>query len=123
MFKKKTQVLLTGIALAVSELACASGPYALITGRRDPRIIVVDIGKAIDPANNGTQKAVVSRVRVSPDVPAIEPSRYDAKYIGVTRIPAEALPNKIVIGSNSKTYGSYPAGLSRPGAGGCSIAQ
>src|SRR5258708_40168579 len=115
MFKKKPHVLLTGSALAVSELACASGPYALITGRRDPRIIVVDISKAIDPANNGTQKAVVSRVRVSPDVPAIEPSRYDAKYIGVTRIPGEALPNNIVIGSHWKTFVFSYAGLSKPG--------
>ena len=114
MFNPRTMVLLAGITLAFSELACASGPYALVTGRRDPRVIVVDISKAIDPANNGTQKAVISRVRVSPDVPAIEPSRNDAKYIGVTRIPAQALPNNIVIGSDGKAYVSDHAGVSRP---------
>lgn len=60
------QVLLAGVAIFSSGAALASGPYALVTGRRDPRIIVVDIGKAIDPANAGTQKAIVSRVRISP---------------------------------------------------------
>jgi DNA-binding beta-propeller fold protein YncE len=111
---KTTQIVLLGAALALSELACAAGPYALVTGRRDPRIIVVDISQAIDPANNGTQKAVISRVRVSPDVPAIEPSRYDAKYIGVTRIPAQALPNNVILGPNGKAYVSDHAGVSRP---------
>src|SRR5260370_37743247 len=85
-----------------------------MTGSRERRVIVVDIGKAIDPANNGTQKAVISRVRISPDVPAIEPSRYDAKYIGVTRVPAEALPNNIVLGPGGKAYVSDHAGVSRP---------
>ena len=111
---RTTRIVLAGTALVVSELACAAGPYALVTGRRDPRVIVVDIGKAIDPANNGTQKAVISRVRISPDVPAIEPSRYDAKYIGVTRIAAQALPNNIILGPDGKAYVSDHAGVSRP---------
>jgi DNA-binding beta-propeller fold protein YncE len=108
------QVLLAGIALGASAIAYAAGPYALITGRRDPRVIVVDISKAIDPANNGTQKAIVSRIRISPDVPAIEPSRYDAKYLGVARVPGDALPNNIVIGPGGKAYVSDHAGISRP---------
>jgi DNA-binding beta-propeller fold protein YncE len=115
MFKSRMmQVLLAGTAIAVSGIAYADGPYALVTGRRDPRVIVVDISKAIDPANNGTQKAIVSRVRISPDVPAIEPSRLDAKYIGVARLPADALPNNIVIGPGGKAYVSDHAGVSRP---------
>src|ERR1700712_4102553 len=67
MFKSRMlhvlmQVLVAGIVLAAPAIAYADGPYALITGRRDPRVIVVDIGKAIDPANNGTQRAIISRV-------------------------------------------------------------
>src|SRR5260370_36112690 len=85
-----------------------------MTGSRERRGIGVDIGKSTDPANNGTQKAVISRVRISPDVPAIEPSRYDAKYIGATRIPAQALPNNIILGPDGKAYVSDHAGVSRP---------
>ena len=108
------RVLLAGVAVLWSGVAFAGGPYAFVTGRRDPRIIVIDIAKAIDPANNGTQRAIVSRVRISPDVPAIEPSRIDAKYIGVTRVPADALPNNIIMGPGGKAYVSDHAGVSRP---------
>jgi DNA-binding beta-propeller fold protein YncE len=115
MFKSTVmQVLAAGIVLAAPAIAYADGPYALITGRRDPRVIVVDIGKAIDPANNGTQRAIISRIRISPDVSAIEPSRIDAKYIGVTQVAAEALPNNIVIGPNGKAYIADHTGISRP---------
>jgi len=108
------RILLAGVAVLSSGVAFAGGPYTFVTGRRDPRIIVIDIAKAIDPASNGTQKAIVSRVRISPDVPAIEPSRIDAKYIGVTRVPADALPNNIIMGPGGKAYVSDHAGVSRP---------
>src|SRR5947208_1896625 len=92
-------VLLLGAAAiaAWGDAAWANGPYALVTGRRDPRVIVVDLGKAVDPANNATAKAIVNRVRISPDVPAIDPSRSDAKFIGVNMVLAQALPNNIII--------------------------
>ena len=106
--------MLAGTAIFTSGVALASGPYAFVTGRRDPRIIVIDISTAIDPATTGTQKAIVSRVRISPDVPAIEPSRIDAKYIGVTRVPADALPNNIIIPPGGKAYVVDHAGVSRP---------
>ena len=52
------RVLLGAVAALIvsSETSWADGPYALITGRRDPRVIVVDLAKAMDPANNGTAK-------------------------------------------------------------------
>jgi DNA-binding beta-propeller fold protein YncE len=74
--------------LAWSE-ASAAGPYALIAGRRDPAVTVVDLAKALDPANNGTATAVISRVRVSPDV--------DTNGDGVADAPASGLPSNIVI--------------------------
>ena len=46
----------------------ADGLVALVAGRRDPRLIVVDLKEARDPANQGTDNAVVSRVRVTPDM-------------------------------------------------------
>ena len=84
--------------------ARADGPYVFVTGRRDPRVIVIDLAKALDPANNGTPRAILSRVRISPDVPAIEPSRQDAKYIGVNRVPGQALPNNVIIPPGGKAY-------------------
>lgn len=74
--------------LAYSE-ASAAGPYALIAGRRDPAVTVVDLSKALEAANNGTTNAVISRVRVSPDV--------DTNGDGLADTPASGLPSNIVI--------------------------
>lgn len=46
--------------------AFAAGPYALVTGRRDPRIYVIDIGAALKQANNNTANAIISRNLVGP---------------------------------------------------------
>ncbi len=92
----------------------AAGPFALVTGRRDPRVIVIDLSKALNPANNGTSAAIISRVRVSPDIPAIDPARSDAKFIGVNVLPAQALPNNIILPPGGKAYVVDHAGIARP---------
>jgi DNA-binding beta-propeller fold protein YncE len=74
--------------LALGE-ASAAGPYALIAGRRDPAVTVVDLAKALEAGNNGTTNAVISRVRVSPDV--------DTNGDGVVDAPASGLPSNLVI--------------------------
>ena len=113
--RKKLGILAAVIVFAWSAAAAfAAGPYALVTGRRDPRIIVVDLSKAMLPANNDTPAAVVSRVRISPDVPAIDPSRTDAKFIGVNIVPAQALPNNIIFPPGGKAYVVDHAGIARP---------
>lgn len=94
--------------------AFAQGPYAMVTGRRDPRVIVIDLAKAIDPANSGTQNAIISRVRITPDVPSIDPGRNDAKTVGVTMVPGQVLANNIIIPPGGKAYVVDHAGLSRP---------
>jgi DNA-binding beta-propeller fold protein YncE len=43
------------------------GPYALVAGRRDSNITAVDIGRALDPANDGTPNAIVSEAKTAPD--------------------------------------------------------
>ena len=96
-----------------SDVASAEGPYALVTGRRDPRLIVIDLGKAADPTNNATANAIVNRIRVSPDVPSIDPARVDAKLIGVQMMPADALPNNVIV-AGGKAYVVDHAGVSRP---------
>jgi DNA-binding beta-propeller fold protein YncE len=45
----------------------ADGPYALVAGRRDSNITAVDIGRALDPANDGTPNAIVSEAKTAPD--------------------------------------------------------
>lgn len=69
--------------------AAAAGPYALVVGRRDPAVTVIDLGKAVLPGNSGTPNAVISRVRVTPDV--------DTNGDGVADAPAAGLPSNIVI--------------------------
>jgi DNA-binding beta-propeller fold protein YncE len=44
--------------------------YFLATGRWDNTVIVIDLKKAIDKANDGTPNAVFSRLRVTPDIDA-----------------------------------------------------
>lgn len=45
----------------------AAGPYAFVAGRRDSNVTVVDIGRALDPANDGTPNAIVSEAKLAPD--------------------------------------------------------
>lgn len=42
--------------------------YFLASGRWDNVVLVIDLEKALDPANDGTPKAVVNRLRVTPDI-------------------------------------------------------
>jgi DNA-binding beta-propeller fold protein YncE len=109
------QQLLAACACAVlAGSAWAQGPYAMVTGRRDPRVIVIDLAKAMDPANAGTQNAVISRIRITPDVPSIDPARSDAKTVGIKMVPGQALANNIIIPPGGKAYVVDHAGLSRP---------
>jgi DNA-binding beta-propeller fold protein YncE len=77
------------LCAAMGTEAVAAGPYALVTGRRDPAVTVIDLGKALLPANNATANAVISRARVTPDV--------DTDGDGVADTPAAGLPSNIVI--------------------------
>lgn len=60
-----TMVALGAIAAAQQALA---KDYFLASGRWDNVVLVIDLDKAIDPANDGTPKAVVNRLRVTPDI-------------------------------------------------------
>jgi hypothetical protein len=46
----------------------AAGPLALVAGRRDSNITVVDVRRALDPANDGTPNAILSEAKTAPDV-------------------------------------------------------
>jgi DNA-binding beta-propeller fold protein YncE len=48
----------------------ASGPYLFVSGRWDNVITVVDVPAALGHGSRGTSAAIVSRVRVTPDIDA-----------------------------------------------------
>ncbi|GAC1600627.1 MAG: hypothetical protein NVS4B10_12400 [Myxococcales bacterium] len=54
------------LLLSDAGAALAKGPYVLATGRRDPRIYAIDLRAALDPRNDNTPNAILSRSLVSP---------------------------------------------------------
>lgn len=83
----------TWFALALNAAAlagCAGGSmgqgmkkdYLLASGRWDNTVIVIDVAKAINPANDGTPNAVVNRLRVTPDIDANGTGKLDTVASG-----------------------------------------
>ncbi len=77
------------LGMALASAAWAGGELLLVSGRWDNTVLVIDLGKAMDPANDGTSNAIVNRVRVTPDV--------DAKGSGVADTPASGQPVNVVL--------------------------
>ena len=95
------------LCTAMGAEALAAGPYALVTGRRDPAVTVIDLGKALLPANQATANAVINRVRVTPDV--------DTNGDGTPDTPAAGLPSNIVIPPQGRyAYVVNHAGVATP---------
>ena len=69
--------------------AHAAGELLLVSGRWDNTVLVIDLDKAVIPANDGTQNAIVNRVRVTPDI--------DAKGTGTKDTPASGQPVNVVL--------------------------
>ncbi|NNF27963.1 MAG: hypothetical protein HKN73_12130, partial [Gemmatimonadetes bacterium] len=65
-FALTVSVLLVGALVAVGE-AAAQSPYLLVAGRRLPYLYAVSMDAALDPANDHTANAVVSRSKVALD--------------------------------------------------------
>ena len=61
----------------------------LVSGRWDNTVVVLDLAKALDPANDATPNAVVNRLRVTPDI--------DAQGTGRADTPASGQPVNVVI--------------------------
>ena len=81
--------LLAGAAVLAASGAASAQPYAVVSGRWDNALVVVDVARAIDPANDGTPRAVVGRPRVTPDV--------DARGTGVADTPAGGQPVSLAV--------------------------
>jgi DNA-binding beta-propeller fold protein YncE len=63
--------------------------HILVSGRWDNIVSVVDLQRALDPVNDGTSKAIINRIRVTPDI--------DADGDGVADTPASGQPVSIAI--------------------------
>ena len=86
--RRHVSVLSLLLLAATTGTALAEGPYALVTGRRDPRIYAIDLAAATKPANNNTPKSIISRSWVGP-------RRLDGVLLGD--------PANIVISADGKT--------------------
>src|ERR1700741_745468 len=62
-----TGVLAFLVSLMAVDAVWAAEKYILATGRRDPRIYAIDFNAALNPRNNNTPNAIVSRSKVLPD--------------------------------------------------------
>src|SRR5882757_2621797 len=60
-------VIASGLLLFLAQDALADNTFILATGRRDPRIYAIDFNAALNPRNNNTPNAIVSRSKVLPD--------------------------------------------------------
>lgn len=90
--KKSAFLLLATIA---SNGIRAEGPYALVSGRWDPVVIVIDIGAALEPANDGTPNAIISRTLTTLDVDTDGDQEPDTA--------AGGLPSNVVIAHETNT--------------------
>jgi DNA-binding beta-propeller fold protein YncE len=99
--------LAAALAFAIGAgTALADGPYVLVAGRRDPRVVIIDLAEALKPANNGTANAVLSRVRVTPDV-----------IVEGQPVPASGLPSNVVVAPDGRTaFAVNHAGNATPAA-------
>ncbi len=55
------------LMILAADAALARDTFILATGRRDPRIYAINLEAALDPRNNNTPNAIVSRSKVHPD--------------------------------------------------------
>ncbi len=76
------------LLLCFAHEALADKTYILATGRRDPRIYAIDLGRALQAHNNNTPNAIVSRSKVALD-------RLDGRPLGD--------PGNIVVSEDGRT--------------------
>lgn len=64
---RRMQLATLALFLLCAEVVFARDIFILATGRRDPRIYAIDFNAALNPKNNNTSNAIVSRSKVHPD--------------------------------------------------------
>lgn len=101
-------------ALTIAALTACGGSdeaeqknYLLASGRWDNTVVVIDVEKALIPANDGTPNAVVNRLRVTPNI--------DANGDGELDTVASGQPISVVISADQRhAYVSNHSGKSTP---------
>jgi YVTN family beta-propeller protein len=63
-YRSSVGVICAVVSLAAVVDAARAEPFALVAGRRDKELIIVDLARALDARNSGTGAAVVARVPV-----------------------------------------------------------
>lgn len=87
--------LLAGVAgLTIAQIAFAADEKLLVSGRWDNTILVIDLAKAMQPANDGTPNAIVNTVRATPDI--------DANGTGKADTPASGQPVNVVLSPDKR---------------------
>src|SRR5215475_14445038 len=66
MIPQRIRLAVIGAILLSAGLAEAKHRWVLATGRRDPRIYAIDLEQALEPRNDNTPNAIVSRSLVGP---------------------------------------------------------
>jgi DNA-binding beta-propeller fold protein YncE len=64
--RRAALLVLSLLLLSAAGDALAKRPFVLATGRRDPRIYAIDLNAALEPRNDNTPNAIVSRSFTSP---------------------------------------------------------
>jgi DNA-binding beta-propeller fold protein YncE len=85
-----------------------AGPYLFVSGRWDNVVSIVDVAAALKPETSGTPAAIVSRVRVTPDIDA---------GTGRADTPASGQPVNLVIAADRRlAYVVNHSGRATPAA-------
>jgi DNA-binding beta-propeller fold protein YncE len=75
-------------------VALSAGPFLFVSGRWDNVVSIVDVPTALNPGNNGTPAAIISRVRVTPDI--------DVNGDGAADTPASGQPVSLVVAADRR---------------------
>jgi DNA-binding beta-propeller fold protein YncE len=87
----------------------ARGPFLFVSGRWDNVVSVIDVAAALEPANYGNPGAILSRIRVTPDI--------DADGDGTPDTPASGQPVSLVIAADGRlAYVVNHSGRTTPAA-------
>ena len=108
--RRSAGILVASAVMArVAPAAWAAGELLLVSGRWDNTVLVVDLAKAMEPANDGTPNAIINRVRVTPDI--------DVKGSGVADTPASGQPVNVVLSPDRRhAYVVNHSGTATPAA-------
>ena len=98
-----------GLALASVSQSAGAKDYFLASGRWDNVVLVIDLEKAMAPSNDGTSRAVVNRLRVTPDI--------DARGTGKLDTISSGQPITVVVApDNRRAYVVNHSGRAKPEA-------